>query len=95
MHKALHVLQYWQQEKQQGVLLSLDVQKSFDSLEIPFLKAILYKMGFGHNFMNAIQALYTSPKAKLKINNCYSGYFSLGRGTRRGAQCHRCCSQLQ
>lgn len=40
-------------------------------------------MGFGYKFLVAIQAIYSQPKAQLKVNGLSSSLFSLARGTRQ------------
>lgn len=83
-HKALHVVQYVQHLKEQAILLSLDVQKAFDSLEISFLETVLIHMGIGNKFLSAISVIYANPQVKLKFNNMYSDKLYLGRGTCKG-----------
>lgn len=63
---------------------SLDAAKAFDSVEWPFLWAVLDKFGFGPAFISWIRLFYTSPKARLMVNGQYSSSFVLGRGTRQG-----------
>lgn len=63
---------------------SLDAAKAFDSVEWPFLWAVLEKFGFGPAFISWIKLFYTTPKARLMINGQYSPTFALGRGTRQG-----------
>lgn len=63
---------------------SLDAAKAFDSVEWPFLWAVLKKFGFGPAFVSWIRLFYTTPKARLMVNGQYSPSFALGRGTRQG-----------
>lgn len=63
---------------------SLDAAKAFDSVEWPFLWAVLEKLGFGPVFISWIKLFYTLPKARLLVNGQQSASFTLGRGTRQG-----------
>lgn len=60
-HKALNMVQHSQKKKKCGVLLSLVMQKVFDSMKISFLKSTLYNMGFLSKFLNTISVIYKKP----------------------------------
>ena len=47
--------------KKQGILISLDFQKAFDSLEWNFMECTLHKFNFGNNFIKWIKILYNNP----------------------------------
>lgn len=65
-------------------MCSLDAAKAFDSVEWPFLWAVLDRMGFGPTFVSWLKLFYTSPRARLLVNSQQSDSFALGRGTRQG-----------
>uniref|UniRef100_A0A803K472 Reverse transcriptase domain-containing protein n=1 Tax=Xenopus tropicalis TaxID=8364 RepID=A0A803K472_XENTR len=66
------------------VIVSLDNEKAFDSVEWDYLWATLQSMGIPPTFITWIQALYTSPTAKIHTNNTLSNLFPISRGTRQG-----------
>lgn len=70
--------------KEQVLLLSLDLNKAFDSVLWPYLFSVLQQMGFKDEFLHAIQALYYQPKTRIKLPGCNSDFFTLGRGIRQG-----------
>lgn len=47
---------------QEGMLLSLDLQKAFDSVSWSYLFSILKRWGFGETFLKMINALYSTPE---------------------------------
>lgn len=66
------------------LLLAIDMQKAFDSIEVPYITALLDKMNTGPGFCKISQALYATPRAKVKVNGVYSDFFPLHWGTRQG-----------
>ena len=72
--------------KQHGILLALDFEKAFDSLEWIFFFCILEKFNFDKKFIKWIRLLYKDISS-CTINNVIltsSGYFSITRGVRQG-----------
>lgn len=66
-----------------GVIL-LDAEKAFDRVTWGYLWAVLRWKGFSIEFIHAIQALYLTPAATLRLIDISTGYFQIGRGTRQG-----------
>lgn len=66
------------------MLLSLDVNKAFNTLSWPYLMAVLRHYGFGISFLHWLMALYDSPQAKIKFYVFESSLFSIRRGTHQG-----------
>ena len=67
-----------------GIILCLDFEKAFDSLDWNFMFKILEKFNFGNNFIKWIKILYTDPKIEIKNNGWLSREISLSRGVRQG-----------
>lgn len=65
-------------------ILSLDVEKAFDRVEIPYLLTLLEHMAFGPKFITALQAIYKDPIARVRVNGATSHTFKIERGTRQG-----------
>ena len=49
------ILETCDRKKLEGLLLAIDIEKAFDSLEHDFLIAVIEKYGFGGEFLNWIK----------------------------------------
>ena len=66
------------------LLMTVDTEKAFDSINHSFLICVLKKFGFGNDFQKWIQILMKNPQSCV-INGGYTTpYFKLERGTRQG-----------
>lgn len=65
-------------------ILSLDAAKAFYGVEWPYLQEILARFRLGSHFIAWVKVLYSSPRARLRINNNLSSPFELHRGTQQG-----------
>lgn len=70
--------------KQEGLFLSLDLQKAFDSVSWPFIFASLRFWGFGEHFIGILKSLYSEPEARVKLQGFLSSPIKIARGTRQG-----------
>uniref|UniRef100_A0A803JGS2 Reverse transcriptase domain-containing protein n=1 Tax=Xenopus tropicalis TaxID=8364 RepID=A0A803JGS2_XENTR len=59
-------------------------EKAFDSVEWEYLWPTLKSMGLPPTFIAWIQALYSSPIAKIRTNTKLCNFFPVSRGTRQG-----------
>ncbi|KAF7654481.1 hypothetical protein LDENG_00069260 [Lucifuga dentata] len=84
IRRTLHVIENITKNGLQAVILSFDAEKAIDRVSWEFLYKVLKKFGFHQTFIKIIQALYKSPRAKIKINGALSNTFNLERGTRQG-----------
>ena len=80
------IFQLYNEKNYPGLFMFVDFQKAFDSIEWDFLFKVLGKYGFGNNFKEWIQLLYTKPCAYVKNNGFFSEEFFLTRGVRQGCQ---------
>ena len=67
-----------------GVLLSLDFEKAFDTLEWEFMFKCLKKFNFGDGCLNWIKMLYTDPNVVIKNNGYLSREIKLSTGLLQG-----------
>ena len=78
------IMQYTKQRQLEGILLFVDFEKAFDSIEWKYLWKVLEKFNFGEGFIRWIKILYTNISSSIMNNGTTSGYFDLGRGVRQG-----------
>ena len=67
-----------------GILISLDFQKAFDSLEWPFMQRVLELFNFGASINNWIKVFYTDIESAVMNNGFSTKWFQLSRGVRQG-----------
>ena len=68
----LDIFEYCETENSSGILLILDFEKAFDSVEWNFLFKTLQKFNIGNTFIKWVNILYTSPLFKMKTNGWLS-----------------------
>ena len=67
-----------------GILLAIDFQKAFDSLEWDYLYQCLHVFNFGPSLIQWIKAYYNNIESSVIDYGYTTGYFKLGRGVRQG-----------
>ena len=67
-----------------GILLLIDFEKAFDSLDRKFLNYTLEKYGFGNKFKNLVNLLYNNITSRVINNGFTTDSFNLLRGIRQG-----------
>jgi len=80
---ANEVVQWLKKKKKSGVLLKLDFQKAYDTIDWDFLLLVLKEMGFGRKWRGWIQQCVSSASISILINGAPSKPFRLGRGLRQ------------
>ena len=80
----LDIFEYCENENSDGILLFLDFEKAFDSVEWNFLYKVLQKFNIGNTFIKWIKILYTNPMFKMKNNGWLSKNCEMSRGIRQG-----------
>ena len=67
-----------------GLLLCLDFEKAFDSLDWPFMFKVLRAYGFGDSLCRWIETFYRDIKSRVIVNGQASQWFRVERGCRQG-----------
>ncbi len=70
-----------------GILLSVDFEKAFDSLNWNFLYKTLKHVNFGKNYINYVKAMYNGIESTVLNNGNTDKLFKLGSGVRQCVQC--------
>ncbi|XP_074304928.1 uncharacterized protein LOC141639779 [Silene latifolia] len=66
------------------VIMKLDLQKAYDSIEWSFLEDMLKALNFPTHFLNMLMECVTTPHFSLSLNGEQFGYFKGRRGLRQG-----------
>lgn len=66
------------------LFLSTDAEKAFDRVNWEMIWAVLRCLGLDNNMKKWIEAIYSSPTGRVRVNGQLSDYFSLNNGTRQG-----------
>ena len=80
----LDIFEYCNDNDKDGILLFLDFEKAFDSIEWNFLFKTSENFNFGSNFIRWMKILYTNPAFRLKNNGWISKTCKMTRGIRQG-----------
>ena len=67
----------------EGFLVTMDVEKAFDSLDHNFLISALEKYGFGKNFISWVKILLKNQESCVLNGGTTTKYFLIGRGARQ------------
>ena len=67
-----------------GVLLLIDFEKAFDTVNWQFLQKILKYYNFGEVFIKWVKIIYNNITSTVTNNGFFSAYFKLHRGVRQG-----------
>ena len=70
--------------KLKGLLLTVDIEKAFDSVNHNFLLKVLENYGFSHDFLKWISILLQNQESCVINGGKTTRYFPLKRGTRQG-----------
>jgi hypothetical protein len=78
------VINYVTTKNAPGLLLCLDFEKAFDTLDWNFLHKTLQAFGFGEDICNWVLSFYHNIKSSVSINGHISNWFHVCRGCRQG-----------
>ena len=78
------IINYTNTEKIPGLLLFVDFEKAFDSIEWSFIEKTLKYYNFGTSLVTSVKVFYTDISSCVMNNGWSSDFFNLGRGVREG-----------
>ena len=78
------IIQYATEKNILGLLLFIDFEKAFDSLEWSFIHDTLRSHGFGAMLINWVKTLYSHTESCILNNGLASNFFDIQRGVRQG-----------
>ncbi len=78
------LIEYYKNTNNKAMLLFLDFEKAFDSIEWPFLHKTLHYLNFGESFIRWITTLYNNCNSCILNYGHATEFFHLQRGMRQG-----------
>ena len=78
------IVDYSKRNGWSGILVAIDFEKAFDTVNFNFLIRTLHKFNFGPSFIQWICVLYKHSSSCVMNNGFTTGPFPLGRGVRQG-----------
>jgi hypothetical protein len=78
------LIHHLKKNKKTGILLMIDFEKAFDSLEWGFIEKTLKHFNFGNNIIKWVKIFYRDIESSVINNGHVSERFPLGRGVRQG-----------
>jgi hypothetical protein len=83
-YECLHFMKKKRARDQRCCALKLDMQKVYDRVEWPYLRAIMLRLGFHHIWVEMIMKLVTSVSFSVQLNGDCLESFVPTRGIRQG-----------
>jgi len=84
INRMLNFIDYCNDNGVEGMLISIDYEKAFDSMEWDFVYKALEYYGFPNKFINWIKILYNNIESCIINNGHISQFFRPTRGVRQG-----------
>ena len=78
------MIEYLNKKNMRGLLLNIDFEKAFDSLDWGFMRKVLEKFGFGESMQKWVEIFYKDIKSTVIVNGQASSWFNIERGCRQG-----------
>ena len=78
------IMAYLENTNLSGLLVSIDFEKAFDSVDWSFMINVLRAFGFGNDICHWIATFYKNIKASVIVNGKVSRNFEIQRGCRQG-----------
>ena len=78
------VICYTKENNIPGLLLFLDFEKAFDTIEWPFIRKTFQHFGFGSSILKWLNLFYCCPESCVLNNGWASDFFEIQKGVRQG-----------
>ena len=72
------LMQYCKETHREGMLLLIDFEKAFDSIEWSYIEKVLSKYNFGNDFIKWFKIVYKNAQSCVINNGKYSDFFLIG-----------------
>jgi len=78
------LIQYCKDYNRDALLLLIDFEKAFDSVEWAYIEKVLQQYNFGNEYIKWFKIVYNNAQSCVINNGHYSNFFTLERGCRQG-----------
>jgi exonuclease III len=78
------IMEYTESVQKPGLLLLIDFEKAFDTVDRKFMKNVLEFFGFGQSIQKWIELLYKDIESSILVNGFSTTFFPISRGCRQG-----------
>ena len=78
------VIEFFEKENKEGIIVQLDFEKAFDSIEWNFVFEVLRKLKLGTHFISLVKCCYNNIYSCVNNNGFTTDWFRLNRGVRQG-----------
>ena len=69
IHKSINVIYHTNKLKDKNhMIISIDAEKAFDKIQLPFMVKMLQKMVIEGTYLNIVKAIYEKPTANIILN---------------------------
>ena len=84
IRSVIDIMEYLKDRQLPGIMINIDFEKAFDSVNWLFLETMLQNLNFGPSFIKWIKTFYTNISSCITNNGYTSNYFPIQRGVRQG-----------
>ena len=81
---ANEIIDWWKKRGKKGVIIKLDFEKAYDSVNWDYLLDLMFKFGFGHKWVGWIRECISTAKLSVLVNGSPTEQFCAGKGLRQG-----------
>ncbi|CAL5415136.1 unnamed protein product [Camellia sinensis] len=81
---ANEVVDWWKRSKKKGLILKLDFEKAYDSVNWEFLYSMMKNFGFGEKWVGWMKTCISTARISVLVNGSPTSEFSPMKGLRQG-----------
>ncbi|KAK3230652.1 hypothetical protein Dsin_002533 [Dipteronia sinensis] len=81
---AEEIIHNWRKEMEGGLIVKIDFEKAYDSVDFQFLDSMMEGMGFGYKWRQWIRCCISTPAMSVLVNGSPTPQFTIERGLRQG-----------
>ena len=87
IRRVLDMIEYVDEENDDGLIIQIDFMKCFDMVEIDSLIASMHFFGIGKSFIHWTKTIYNQPQSCVMNNGRFTQWFPVTRSVKQGGPC--------